>query len=99
MLASPETLSQNRRMKMGYVRFSTDDQNVDLQRRALRLAGCEKIFEDQISGASTKRPGLDDALAQCSADDVLMVWKLDRLGRSTVYRALDVQHTGKGQAA
>ena len=94
MLASPETLSQNRPMKMGYARVSTDDQNLDLQRRALRLAGCGKIFEDQISGVSTKRPGLDEALAQCGADDVLVVWKLDRLGRSLSHLIAVVQELG-----
>jgi len=94
MLASPETLSQNRPMKMGYARVSIYDQNLDLQRRALRIAGCEKIFEDQISGASTKRPGLDDALAQCCADDVLVVWKLDRLGRSLSHLISVVQELG-----
>ncbi|SNB79775.1 Resolvase, N terminal domain, partial [Arboricoccus pini] len=93
-LASPETLSQNGGMKVGYARVSTDDQNLDLQRRALTAAGCEKIFEDQISGASTKRPGLDDALAQCGNDDVLVVWKLDRLGRSLSHLIAVVQELG-----
>lgn len=94
MLASPETLSQNDHMKVGYARISTDDQNLDLQRRALVAAGCEKIFEDQISGASTKRPGLDEALALCGSDDVLVVWKLDRLGRSLSHLITVVQELG-----
>jgi DNA invertase Pin-like site-specific DNA recombinase len=69
-------------MKIGYARVSTEDQNLDLQRRALEGAGCELIFSDQVSGAAEKRPGLDEALARCAAGDVLVVWKLDRLGRS-----------------
>jgi DNA invertase Pin-like site-specific DNA recombinase len=81
-------------MKVGYARISTGDQNLNLQRRALVAAGCEKIFEDQISGASTKRPGLDDALALCDADDVLVVWKLDRLGRSLSHLITVVQELG-----
>jgi hypothetical protein len=63
-------------------RVSTDDQNLTLQRDALEVAGCEWIFEDYgISGATRDRPGLDSALATLLAGDVL-VWKLDRLGRS-----------------
>ncbi len=69
-------------MNIGYARVSTTDQNPDLQRRALEAAGCAPIFEDLISGATTKRPGLDQALAALDAGDVLVVWKLDRLGRS-----------------
>lgn len=81
-LARPEILSQNTGMKWGYARVSTEDQNLDLQRRALHAAGCDRVYEDQISGTATKRPGLDKALAKCGAGDVLIVWKLDRLGRS-----------------
>lgn len=69
-------------MKIGYARVSTTDQNTDLQLQALKAAGCEQIFEDQVSGSSTKRPGLDQALKLVSKDDVLVVWRLDRLGRS-----------------
>ena len=69
-------------MKIGYARVSTDEQNIDLQQRALEGAGCAAIFSDQVSGAAEKRPGLDQALAKCTAGDVLVVWKLDRLGRS-----------------
>jgi DNA invertase Pin-like site-specific DNA recombinase len=70
-------------MKIGYARVSTDEQNLGLQLDALRVAGCETLFEDQgISGAAKARPGLDQALAALKAGDVLVVWKLDRLGRS-----------------
>ena len=69
-------------MLIGYARVSTDDQNLDLQRDALRLAGCEKIYEDRISGAKAARPGLAMALEVARAGDVLAVWRLDRLGRS-----------------
>ena len=72
-------------MNIGYARVSTEDQNLDLQRDALGAAGCEAVFEDHgISGAvnGNGRKGLADALAACGAGDVLVVWKLDRLGRS-----------------
>jgi DNA invertase Pin-like site-specific DNA recombinase len=68
-------------MKLGYARVSTDEQNLDLQRQALEADGCENIFEDRVSGAAVKRPALDRALAAMQAGDVLVVWKLDRLGR------------------
>ena len=69
-------------MLIGYARVSTQDQNLNLQREALTKAGCEKIMEDQISGARTERPGLIQALGELRAGDTLVVWKLDRLGRS-----------------
>ena len=69
-------------MLIGYARVSTDDQNLDLQRDALRLAGCEKIYEDRMSGAKAARPGLTMALEVARTGDVLTVWRLDRLGRS-----------------
>lgn len=72
-------------MLIGYTRVSTADQNLDLQRDALLRAGCEKIFEEKKSGkAGSKRPELDAALAFLRPHDVLVVWKLDRLGRSLV---------------
>ena len=67
---------------IGYARVSTHDQNLDLQRDALGAAGCTTVFEDKISGAKSERPGLAEALAYARDGDVLMVWKLDRLGRS-----------------
>jgi DNA invertase Pin-like site-specific DNA recombinase len=69
-------------MLIGYARVSTDDQNLDLQRDALRAAGCEKVYEDRISGAKAERPGLALALEVARAGDTLIVWRLDRLGRS-----------------
>ncbi len=69
-------------MKIGYARISTNEQNLSLQMDALEKAGCGKLFHDQISGAKTKRPDLDEALAYLREDDVLVVWRLDRLGRS-----------------
>lgn len=70
-------------MKIGYARVSTEEQNLDLQRQALQAAGCETIFEDHgVSGSAKERPGLAKALAKAGSGDVLVVWKLDRLGRS-----------------
>ena len=70
-------------MKIGYMRVSTDEQHLDLQRQALEAAGCERMFEDQgVSGAARDRKGLKRALRAAKTGDVLVVWKLDRLGRS-----------------
>src|SRR3954463_14371124 len=69
-------------MLIGYARVSTDDQNLDLQRDALQTAGCEQIYTDQVSGTKATRPGLTEALSHLRAGDTLVVWRLDRLGRS-----------------
>lgn len=69
-------------MMIGYARVSTQDQNLDLQTEALTRAGCEKIYEDKISGVRAERPGLIRALEMLREGDTLVVWKLDRLGRS-----------------
>lgn len=69
-------------MKYGYARVSTDDQNPDMQLTALKRAGCKKLFEDRLSGATTKRPALLRCLKTLESGDTLIVWKLDRLGRS-----------------
>jgi DNA invertase Pin-like site-specific DNA recombinase len=69
-------------MKVGYARVSTSDQNLDLQMDALEAAGCERVIQDVASGAKTSRPGLDEALAYIRPGDSLVVWRLDRLGRS-----------------
>jgi len=71
-----------RAMKVGYARVSTDDQNLSLQIDALEKASCQKICRDQISGVKTERPGLQEALAYLRSGDTLVVWRLDRLGRS-----------------
>ena len=67
---------------ISYARVSTAEQDAALQTDALRKAGCQRIFEDTISGAKAERPGLASALAYLRDGDVLVVWRLDRLGRS-----------------
>lgn len=69
-------------MLVGYARVSTVEQNIDLQLSALREAGCEKLYQDHISGTKANRPGLDMALEVLRKNDTLVVWKLDRLGRT-----------------
>ena len=67
---------------IGYARVSTAEQDTALQTDALRKVGCDKIFEDTASGAKAERPGLAAALAYVREGDTLVVWRLDRLGRS-----------------
>ncbi len=69
-------------MLVGYARVSTQDQHLALQIDALHKAGCERIFEDKISVSKTDRVGLANAISHLRKDDTLVVWKLDRLGRS-----------------
>lgn len=86
-------------MLVGYARVSTGEQNLDLQLDALNKAGCGQIYTDELSGAKTQRPGLDLALAFVRSGDTLVVWKLDRLGRSLkdlVLRIEELQSNGVG---
>ena len=68
-------------MLIGYARVSTIEQNIALQMDALKKAGCDDIFDDTVSGATTQRPGLTEALSHVRKGDTLVVWRLDRLGR------------------
>lgn len=70
--------------KVGYAHISTDEQSLALERDALAAAGCSEVFEDSgVACSATRRPGLEAALARIGVGDVLVVWKLDRLGRSS----------------
>ncbi|MBN2318300.1 MAG: recombinase family protein [Acidobacteria bacterium] len=69
-------------MLIGYARVSTEDQKIELQTDALEKCGCQKVFIDRISGTRSERPSLKEALAFLRPGDSLVVWKLDRLGRS-----------------
>lgn len=69
-------------MLIGYARISTQEQTLDLQLDALRQAGCERLYTDTASGAKTEREGLKDALDHLRVGDTLIVWRLDRLGRT-----------------
>ena len=89
--------SQFAPIKVGYARVSTDEQSVALQLDALLNAGCSTIFEDKgISGATFSRPGLDKALKSMRCGDTLVVWRLDRLGRSLSH-LIDVVSRLKGR--
>lgn len=88
-------------MKIGYARVSTRDQNLDLQLDALQKAGCEDtyIYKEQISGATKERPQLQKLLEQIRKNDVVVIWKLDRLGRSLadlVHLVNEIQGKGAG---
>ncbi len=67
---------------IGYARVSTNDQDLSLQLTELEAARCEPIFTDKVSGAKSERPGLDECLRALRKGDTLVVWRLDRLGRS-----------------
>lgn len=71
--------------RIGYARVSTPDQDMGLQIEALEQAGCSRIFQDVASGAKAERKGLDEALAYLRPGDILVVWKIDRLGRSLAH--------------
>ena len=88
-------------MNVGYARVSTGDQNLDLQRDALTAAGCEadRIFTDRLSGSKDDRPGLVQALEYVRTGDTLVVWRLDRLGRSLshlIQTTTGLEHRGIG---
>lgn len=69
-------------MKIGYARVSTRDQNLDLQLDALAKVDCQKVYQEEASGASMQRPVLTEVLTYLREGDTLAVWKLDRLGRT-----------------
>jgi DNA invertase Pin-like site-specific DNA recombinase len=82
-------------MLIGYARVSTNDQTVNLQRDALKIAGCVRIFADRgVNGGVTRRRGLDRALAFLKRGDTLVVWKLDRLGRSLAHLVQTIADLG-----
>ena len=81
-------------MYIGYARVSTPDQSLALQTDALQVAGCERLFTDTVSGAQVDRPGLATALNGCRPGDTLVVWKLDRLGRSLPHLVETVRDLG-----
>ena len=86
-------------MKIGYARVSTQDQNLNLQIDALKKEGCKIIFEEKVSGAKTERPALQKMIDQLREGDVIIIWKLDRLGRSLrdlVNLVSEVQEKGAG---
>jgi DNA invertase Pin-like site-specific DNA recombinase len=74
---------RNLAVKIGYARVSTQDQNLELQLKALKKAGCHKIFREKVSGFNRQRPEFERMLDQIRPGDTVMVWKLDRLARST----------------
>lgn len=76
-------------MLIGYARVSREDQNLELQLQALNAAGCERVFSDKRSGAQKARKGLQEALSHLRTGDTLVIWKLDRLGR-TVKQLVDL---------
>ncbi len=83
-------------MKIGYARVSTDEQNLNLQLDALKAAGCEVIYQDiGVSGITSERDGLTQALSACGEGDTLVVWKFDRLGRSLAFLCELVERLGK----
>ncbi|MER8373459.1 recombinase family protein [Mesorhizobium sp. M1406] len=85
-------------MKIGYARVSTEDQKMDLQLTALEKAGCDQIFSDHgLSGKSFDRPGLKAALEALKPGDKLVVWRLDRLGRSLIKLVQLMDELGKRQ--
>jgi DNA invertase Pin-like site-specific DNA recombinase len=89
-------ISEKQKMLIGYARVSTDDQDLQLQLDALKKAKCQRLFTDKMAGTTQERPGLNDALSHLRSGDTLMVWKLDRLGR-TVKGLVDLVTTLENQ--
>jgi len=86
-------------MLICYARVSTQDQTLDLQTDALKRAGCEKLFTDTTSGSKSERSGLQDVMNHLRAGDTLVVWRLDRLGRSLkhlIETITELEHRGIG---
>lgn len=69
-------------MLIGYARVSTQDQNIDWQIDLLKKAGCERVYDEKVSGSKSNRPKLEECLRHLRSGDTLVVWKIDRLGRS-----------------
>lgn len=85
-------------MIVGYARVSTEDQNLDLQVQALEAQGCARIYQDHgVSGSCHTRPGLSQALENLSTGDTLVVWRLDRLGRSLSHLTQLLEELGQRQ--
>jgi DNA invertase Pin-like site-specific DNA recombinase len=85
-IALMQGLLQHRRrasVKIGYARVSTQDQKLDLQLKSLKTAGCQKIFREKVSGFNRQRPEFQRMLDQIRPGDIIIVWRLDRLARST----------------
>ena len=98
-LAAREDRQGDGAMLIGYARVSTLEQNLDLQEDALKAAGCQKVYTDKTSGTKAERAGLERALADVRPGDSLVVWKLDRLGRSLkhlIETVTDLGHRGVG---
>lgn len=95
-IKSNKTILREHPMKVGYARVSTDCQKMDLQMDALKKAGCDFIFTDHgVSGATVERPGLQQAIEMLQTGDTLVVWRLDRLGRSLVHLVEQVSSLGR----
>jgi DNA invertase Pin-like site-specific DNA recombinase len=82
-------------MNIGYARVSTGEQKMDLQLDALDDADCEKVFTDKLSGATADRPGLEEAMEYARSGDTLVVWRLDRFGRSLKDLVTKVERLGE----